>query len=141
MIFFENLEKAKQLIDSLYEEGVAMLNKQTSHTPRKDILAVVRQWIVNGDLVLRIGQGNRTDVANAIRRGKLFPTSFERILATSEIVRAAFEGYIDSNRIFDCTRLAARKGLTTGYAIEKACESGVITKIEDFGSKAVIYVD
>lgn len=108
--------------------------------PKEELLSLIKSWIGNGLLVLRTEQGDRSDVARAIKKGRLFPTSFASIMATDESVRDEFEHCIDANRIMDSNRLASRMGLTTIFARNRAVQEGKITKIDDFGTNVALYV-
>lgn len=140
MSFIESLEEARQLNEYLYQEGVALYNRCQDGTPRGEIVEWIKTCIANAELVLRSGQGSRTEISNAIKDGLLYPTSFASIMATSAEIRDKFEHYIDAGRIFDTIRLSARKGLTTDYLVKKSVSAGEIDRIDDFGSAIGLYV-
>lgn len=141
MSFLENIEEAKVLLDEAYKEANAIMSLRTECTLRQDIVDWLRACIANSELVLRSEQGDRTEIASAIKNGLLYPTSYGGVMATNEEVRDTFEKYVDYNRIMDSNKLAVRKGLTTQYLVKKACDSGEIVKIADFGNTVALFVD
>lgn len=141
MSFIDNLAENRRLAEYLYEEGVELVSKLQDVTPRAEIVDWLRACIANSEICLRSSQGSRTDIANAIKHGLLFPTSYGSVMTTSKEVQEQFERYVDGNRILDANKLAARKGLTTLHSVKKACKAGDIARIEDLGNSVALFVD
>lgn len=112
-----------------------------NYTPRAYIIRNLQEWIDSGALVLRSKQGTRSDVAKRVRCGELFPTSYAGVMFTSKEARDVFETYVDNNRVLDKNKVAVRKGIYTEYALNHACESGDLIKIDAFSNTLSLYVD
>lgn len=141
MSFIEDLMAMKNLANDICEEGLALARKYCDDTPREDIVNQLNGWINLEYIVTRSSQGSRSDVANAIKNGYLFPTSFAYILATDRDVHTRFERYITCGRIMDVSRLSVNKGLHTQHSIEKAIQKGEIEAVKSLGSSITLYID
>lgn len=141
MSYIDDLAEADKLAEYVRDGVTKIVDKFVDTTPRDIIVETVKKWVDNGDLVLRSQQGTRAEIANKVKDGLLFPTSYAGIMATQKEVRDSFEHYIDTNRIMDVNKVAVRKGLFTEYAINKACMSGELVRVANFANSLTLYVD
>lgn len=143
------LDEAKTLASDIVAENCRLKSELeqkdqrdnvTLSETKSEIADKIAQWYANANLILRTEVGVRSVVANKIKRKELFQTSFGAILATSENVRDQFESYVDNGSLMDANKLAVRYGLTTRFAINKACKRGIIERIDCFGSAIALFV-
>lgn len=141
MKIIEAIAEMKRLADYLSEESTALAIRLQDNTPHDDVVNQLNGWINYGYIVTRTSQGDRTQVANAIKNGYLYPTSFASVVATDKGVRDMFEAYVDKGRIMDLSRLSVRKGFHTQHSIEKAVRNGEIESVDSFCPIITLYVD
>lgn len=134
-------DEIEDIVDSIRHKVTNVVGQFIDDTPRDLVVQAVKQWIDDGHLVLRSQQGTRAEVANKVKDGALFPTTYAGIMATSESVRDAFEHYVSTNRIMDSNKVAVRKGLYTEYSINKACMNGELVRVANFANALALYVD
>lgn len=141
MSIFEDLEEIKRLADYIGERVQPIVDKYSDDMPRSEIATQIRWWVANGNIVLRVNQGTRTEVAAKVKDGKLYPTSYPALMATDIETRDKFEHYITCGRLLDYNKVSVRKGYYTQYAVDKAVRTGELQRIDTFGSAITLYID
>lgn len=76
-----------------------------------------------------------------IKKGSYLVTPYRSILATDEDYQTWFAKCVYDGTIMDFLQVQMRMGLLTKYAVDKACNEGLLYKFTGFGRGCTLYIN
>lgn len=84
---------------------------------------------------------NYHDINRAVKKGYYLVTPYRSILATDEDYQTWFAKCVYDGIIMDFLQVQMRMGLLTKYAVDKACNEGLLYKFTGFGRGCTLYIN